>query len=249
MFIWTEAEQQALPLWLAVILLVSVLLGVILRRCPLWARGIPTALVALAVLFLEILKQRWNAAGPQDPYRYPFHYCSLFVAMFLLAELLGDRMSRIFRPIATAMAFVVSVAMYACPDGIISGACESFGKTFQHTHTMLLHHFIVLYFLLSVMLRLYRPRLRDALLVGAVGVLYVALALPLAYCLDENYCNLLYSVLEPLEAFRLERGQAAYTLFLSACLTLGTAFGAALHSILYKIFLIIFDRRSQDYDE
>lgn len=249
MFVWTEAEQQVLPLWLAVILLASAALGLILRRCPLWMRGIPTALVALAVLFLEILKQRWNAAGPQDPYRYPFHYCSLFVALFLLAELLGDKASRIFRPIATAMAFVVSVAMYVNPEGILGSACELFGKTFQHTHTMLLHHFIVLYFFLSVMLRLYRPRLRDPLLVGAVGVLYVALALPLSYRLNANYCNLLESVIPPLEAFRLERGQAAYTLFLGACLTLGTAFGAALHSILYKIFLKFFDRRSQDYDE
>ena len=248
MFQWTEGEKQTLPLLFAVMLLFAALLALLLRRCPRWMRGIPTALVALAVLFLEILKQRWNAEIAHDPYRYPFHYCSLFVAMFLFAELLGDRMSRIFRPIATAMAFVVSVAMYACPDGIISGACEYFGKTFQHTHTMLLHHFIVLYFLLSVMLRLYRPRLRDPLLVGAVGVLYVALALPLAYRLDENYCNLLYSVLPPLEAFRLEAGQAAYTIAMAVFMTLGTAFGALLHTILYKIFLRFFDRED-DEDE
>ena len=248
MFIWTEADKRVLPLLFLGLFLVSVLLGVILRRCPLSVRGIPTALVALAVLFLEILKQRWNAAGPQDPYYLPFHYCSLFVLILPMAELLGDTASRLLRPIGTAMAFTVSAAMYINPSGILGAACELFGKTFQHTHTLLLHHLITLYFLLSVALRLYRPRLRDPLLVGAVGLLYVAVALPLSYKLNANYCNLLESVIPPLEALRLEAGQGVYTAIIVGALTLGMAFCTALHSILYKLLLILLERR-RPYDE
>ncbi len=240
---WSEYDKRVLPLLLLCILLTSVLLGILLRRLPLWVRGIPTALVALAAVFLEVVKQQWNAAGEQDPFCLPFHYCSLFVVILPLAELFGDRMSRIFRPIATSMAFVVSVAMYTAPEGVLGTATEFFGKTFRPTHTLLLHHLVVLYLFLAVALRLYRPRITDPLLVGAVGALYMAAAIPLSYRLDTNYCNILTSVLPPLESFRLEAGQRAYTVLLCGAMTLGAAFGSVLHSILYRLLLFFTDRR------
>lgn len=230
---WSVYDKQVLPVVFLYIVLASLALGLLLRRCSPRVRAIPMALVALALLFIEIVKQRWNLLGEFTYYNLPLHYCSMFIPVYLLAELGGVRLARIFRPIGVYMSFVVTVGMYLLPNAIIGSGCELFGQTFKATHTMLMHHFVVAYLILSIALRLYRPRLRDALYAGAVGIAYVALALPLAYRFDANYCNFLESVVPAIEYIRTEFGQVVYTVFVSVALTFGMALGSSLYYLLY----------------
>ena len=231
---WSVYDKQVLPVVFLCILLASLALGLLLRRCSARVRGIPMAVIALALLFIEIVKQRWNLIGEFSYYNLPLHYCSMFIPVFLFAELCGERLSRIFRPIGVYMAFVVTVGMYSMPYGIIGSGSELFGQTFKATHTMLMHHFVVAYLVLSVALRLYRPRLRDSLYVGALGVVYVAFAIPLSYRFDANYCNFLESVIPMMESIRLESGQTVYTVLVCLALTVGMVLGACLYYLLYK---------------
>ena len=236
---WSVYDKQVLPTVFLYILLFSIALGLLLRRCSPRIRAIPMAVLALALLFIEIVKQRWNLLGEFDYYNLPLHYCSMFIPVYLLAELGGVRLARIFRPIGVYMSFVVTVGLYMLPKAIIGSGSEFFGQTFKATHTMLMHHFVVAYLVLSIALRLYRPRLRDTLYAGAVGIAYVALALPLAYRFDANYCNFLKNVVPALENIRLAHGQVFYTVLVALALTIGMALGSALYYGLYRAVALL----------
>lgn len=225
---YSEADKTVLPLVLLVMVAVVAVLAFVLRHMSEHVRAIPTAIIAVVLIFIEIVKQRWNILGEFDLFYLPFHYCSLFLVVIPLAELCGTRMSRIFRPIATCMAFIVSVSMYVYPYGIMGRATELFGIAFKETHGFIFHHLIVLYFLFTVAMRLGKPRWRDALNVGLVGAIYCAIAIPIAYKLQTNYGNILDSVIPIMEDLRLEHGQVKYTECIVAVLTLGSALSSFL---------------------
>lgn len=237
---YSEYDKKVLPILFLSIVALAVVLAILFRRKSERIRSIPTAIIAIALLFIEIVKQRWNFLGDFDLYCLPFHYCSLFLLIIPLAELCGVKLSRIFRPIATCMAFTVSASMYVFPNGIIGNACEVFGESFYRTHTLIFHHLIVLYFVLSVLLRLYKPRWHDALGVGIAGALYVVVAIPIAYKFNVNYCNILESIIPVMEKFRIEYGQVAYTVMLSVCLTFGTALASLLYIGSHKLISLCF---------
>lgn len=230
---WSVYDKQVLPVVFLCILLCSLILGLLLRRLSPRIRAIPMAVIAVLLLLLEIVKQLWNLLGEFTYYNLPLHYCSMFIPVFLLAEVCGERLSRIFRPIGVYMSFVVTVGMYIMPDGIIGTGSELFGQTFKATHTMLMHHLVVLYLLLSVALKLYRPRLRDAIGVGVLGAVYVSFAVPLSHHLDANYCNFLESVIPVMENIRLAHGQVIYTVLVALALTFGMMLGATVYYLLY----------------
>ena len=144
-----------------------------------------------------------------------------------LAELFGSRCSRIFRPIATCMAFTVSVGLYLYPRGLV-GDIANVGTVFHNTHGFIFHYLILLYFLLVVGLRLCKPRVRDALLICCIGLLYAALGLRMSYQLGANYNNFLESVIPFLEEFRLEYGQLKYTVVNVLAISVGAALSALL---------------------
>ena len=219
--IYSEYDKRILPLVFLAIVAVALILGFLLRHRSQRVRAIPTAVVAVALLFIEAVKQRWNLLGEFDPFNLPLHYCSLFLLLLPLAELCGARCSRIFRPTATCMAFMVSVATYVYPRGIMGEATELFGISFKETHGFIFHHLVLLYLLLVITLRLSRPRIRDAVFLGLLGVLYVAAVLPIAQRLETNYCNFLESVIPIVENFRLNYGQRVYTILISLSVTVG----------------------------
>ena len=231
---YSEVDKQILPRVLLSMVVFVAILAILLRKKSERIRAIPCAIVALLLLFIEVVKQRWNLLGEFDYFYLPFHYCSLFFLVIPLAEFFGTSLSRIFRPIAVCMSFMVSVAMYVYPCGIM-GDLELLGKEFKQTHGFLFHHLILLYFLLAVAMRLCRPRPRDAFLMGGLGVVYVAVALPLAYTWNTNYCNFLESVIPALETLRPEWGQLNYTVFTILTITIGGSFSAFVYITLYTV--------------
>lgn len=238
--IYSEYDMRILPQVFLVILFVVVILSFLLRRKSERVRAIPTAIVAVMLLFIEVVKQRWNLRGEFELFHLPFHYCSLFFLVIPLAELGGKHLSHIFRPIATCMTFLVSVAMYVYPNAIMGTATETLGKDFKETHGFIFHHLILLYFFLVIGMRLCRPRVRDAFHMGGIGMAYTAVVLPLAVNLDVNYCNFQYSVIPFLESLRLEYGQALYTLLIVFFITVGATFSAFVYLALYHAVDMIY---------
>ena len=243
---YTASDARVLPAFFALLLFAAIVIALLLRDKPRWMRRIPTVMIALALLFIEGVKQRWNILGGFDPYMLPLHYCSLFAILIPLAELCGGWISRLLRPAVAAMAFVVSVAMYNCPGGILGHACENFGMEFRATHTFLFHHLVVLYLFLVVTMHLCTPRLRDVWAVGAVGLAYAAVAIPLSYALDANYCNYLKSVIPFIEELRLQYGQIAHAVIITLFITVGAMVGALIFTVLYRLIALIFFRNAAE---
>lgn len=234
---YSEYDKIVLPLTLLAIILAVSLVAVVLRNKSESIRSIPTKAVTVFMLFIEIIKQRWNLLGKFDAFYLPFHYCSLFIFVFILAELCGKRLSRIFRPIAICMSFIVSAAMYVYPHGIMGDATESFGKVFKNTHGFIFHHLIVLYMILVIALRLSTPGFKDALHVGILGTVYMSFAIPLSYILNTNYNNILTSVIPLMENIRNNYGQAVYIVLLTLFMTIGTFLGSLIYIAIQKIAL------------
>lgn len=233
---YSEFDKKILPPVLLLIIVVAITLALLLKDKSKRVRSIPTALIAIALLFIEVIKQRWNIRGEFNYYHLPLHYCSLFVILIPLGELCGSFGDRVFRPVATYLSFTVAVGMYLFPQSILGGACENFGVTFYGTHSFIFHHLVVLYFALVLFLDLYKPSVRDIAKVGTLGIIYILIAIPAAYIFDENYCNFLTSTLDELEAYRLENGQLAYTAVISVFLTLGTMISSFIYYMINKIF-------------
>ena len=70
-------------------------------------------------------------------------------------------------------------------------------------------------------------------------IIYIAVAIPLTYILDTNYCNFLESALEELEEYRAANGQLAYTAVISIFLTLGAMVGSFIYYIVHKILTVL----------
>lgn len=237
---YSEHDKILLPLTLFGIICVASLLAVILRRKSVRVRSIPCACVAVALLFIEVIKQRWNILGDFNYHFLPFHYCSMFLLFIPLAELCGPSLSRIFRPIASCMAFSVSLGMYIYPKGMLSDSSELLGSDFYCTHSFIFHHLIVLYFVLVLALRLCNPHFRDVLIVGGIGILYNVTATPISYHFNSNYGNILKSMIPILEKYRLDNGQAKYIILLTILLALGTMLASSIYIALQKLFALCF---------
>ncbi len=245
---YSEYDKRILPLAFIIMVAFVIIIAILLRHRSERVRSIPTAIVAVMLLLIEVLKQRWNFLGEFDYYFLPFHYCSLFLVVIPLGEFFGSWGRRIFRPIATYMTFIVSCGIYLFPNAILGRACETVGTEFYGTHSFVFHHLVVLYFLLVVALRLYRPRINDILHLGMTGTVYLSFALPLTYVFDKNYCNLLESAVPMLEEFRLAEGQVAYTVAIALFITLGSMIGSLLYFGAHKLIILCFSRKKHKKD-
>ena len=245
----SETDKIVLPLMLFISILTAVILAFTLWRKPEKVRKIPTSLIAAFMLFIEIVKQARNLFGEFSTFTLPFHYCSLFVPVYVLAELCGERLSQIFRPIATFMSFIVGMGLYLFTDGIIGDATANFGKDFYSTHTFIFHFLLIFYLAYVIALRLTRPTFRDVINIGILGLSYMAVATPLSYALSTNYNNILTSVIPQMESFRLAFGQPAYTVLMFAFMSLGAMLASTIYIGIQKLVSLsikyVFNKRSK----
>ncbi len=244
---YSSADAVMIPLMLSIMLVSSALLFLLLRHREGWVRSLPTAAIALLVLLLEIEKQRRNLLGIYatdgfDYYALPFHYCSLFSFFFPLAELCGRRLRRIFLPIAVSASLTVTVGLLLSPQIILGNASATFLEHFRPFHGFLFHMLVVFYLFLTVALHRYRPARRDLLFTATAVLVYIAVALPHAYLLNENYCNFLWSEIPFVEAARTAVGQVPYHIGLCAVLIGVTVLSGWLYAAAYRLVVKIKQR-------
>ena len=79
MELWSSAHVKTLLPALAVMLILSIILRILLRKKDLKIRMIPVQIIAVLLLLLEVGKQAVSFSRGYDLYHIPLHFCSLLL--------------------------------------------------------------------------------------------------------------------------------------------------------------------------
>ena len=220
---YTAAESYLMSRLLFILLAVTVVLWLLLRKRSEAVKSIPFIVITLALIVGEVIKQvKCHERG----YKYwdlPLHFCSTYFIWFTLAEVTFGKVRRTMQNIAFISTFYGVIGMYASPSGIFGAtACENMFVSYFTAHSIIFHHLVALYLMLSIALHRYHPKKSDAVVWMICFTVYFAVAMYSSYVLDTNFFNIQNSESIPLlEPFRLQVGQVVYNAFLWVVLSLG----------------------------
>ena len=193
MGLWTMTHlYQILPTFL-IFAVISFIAAKTLGKCRPALRYIPLQVIAVTLLVLEVMKQI-NAAkgGSYDLYALPFHYCSLFLYLLPIHAFYHGKFSHFTDAAAFGCLASLTLDMILMPDVIYSaGNIKNFFGAFGDFHTVAFHNLVVLYFMLTIALKLYELRTKHDLAVMSIFLaVYVVIAATLSYSLKVNFHNL-----------------------------------------------------------
>ncbi len=232
---WTKDLIIGMPIVLLIIILISLIIRKILKNKSEKLRSYPLKIVAGILLILEIVKQVENIVTDFDPWAIPLHYCSLFVFFCPLAQFGSEKSKRFMKPVAFICAITMCLAFYTAPQWIIGeNAFIDFFNSFSEFHTVIFHHLVVLYAVLSIALNDYHPKKTDYKNLIIVMTIFLIIAIPLSYILDTNYCNILETTIPLLVPVQEYIGQVLYTISIYIILNGGTALVAYWYYLGYK---------------
>ena len=194
MGLWTLTHLwQIVPTFLVFAVLTFIAVKLIGKRTE-RVRRIPLQIIAVTILVLEVLKQinSFGEDGTYNMYSLPFHYCSLFLYLLPLDSFYHGK----FKPFISAANFAclasLALDMILMP-AVIYPAYQilDYTKNFANFHTVTFHNLVVLYFMLTVALKLYDLNTkRDIKIMTVFLAVYVAIAAVLSYTLKVNFHNL-----------------------------------------------------------
>ena len=193
MGLWTLTHlYQILPTFL-IFGIVSLIAAKTLGKLRPALRYIPLQIIAVALIVLEVMKQI-NAAkdGSYDLYALPFHYCSLFLYLLPFHAFYRGRHSHFTNAAAFGCLASLVLDMLLMPAVIYSADnIKNFFGSFGDFHTVAFHNLVVLYFMLTIALKLYDINVRHDIGVMSIFLaIYVAIAAILSYSLKVNFHNL-----------------------------------------------------------
>ena len=198
---------------LAIIILITVLLWIFLRKKDLKYRMIPLIVITSIMLALELTKQIYNAAnGTYDWYVVPLHFCSLFLYFYPFMVFCKGKVKNFGMTMSLVTSVWMFVLFYFNPSPIIGASPTHLFETFSNFHTFVHHHLVVLFLLVSLSLNVYNID-KWSLLHVVIGIsVYALIAVPAAHLTGTNYCNLLTSNIPFMESLRQSAGQIVYTI-------------------------------------
>lgn len=191
MELWTPEHTNTLLPALAVMILLSLVLGAVLRSRPLKVRMLPVQIIACILVILEIGKQAVSLSRGYDLYHLPFHFCSLFIfALPVMAFYRGKHRAAV-TAVTTALCGSLFLLMLIYPNLIYSaGNIESYFKGYLDFHTVTFHNLVMLAFLLIVTLQLHTPQPQKEtkpVILFTLG--FCVVSATMAQILKTNYAN------------------------------------------------------------
>jgi hypothetical protein len=172
----------------------------------------------------EIGKQIYTFRMFPEGYNYwyfPLHFCSTYFIWFSLAEFTFGKLRRTMQSIAVVSCLYAVIGMYVGPRGVLGVACDDVFFDYYTAYSVLFHHLVVLYLMLSIAFRRFHPKMTDALVWIVCFSIYFATAYHFAYKFGINFFNILESSsIPPMETVRLQFGQFWYTAILASVVVL-----------------------------
>lgn len=225
MQLWTKDHAITLLPALAVMLLLSAVLRVALRKKSLETRMLPLKIIAVLIVILEIGKQYVSFSKGYDLYHIPLHYCSLFIFMIpIMAFYRGKHQDKV-GGITAALCGSVFGLMLIYPSLIYGDwNIRNFFVGYLDFHTVAVHNLIMLAFLFIIALDLHTPAQKGEVKAVIIFILcFCAVSATAAQILKTNYNNFYQCNIPPLETLRLAvagaLGNTVAQIFYVLCVT------------------------------
>jgi len=208
---WTNDEKYILPLTLGVIVIISLVLCLWLRRKSEKVKNIPLIVITLTMLILEVIKQVRAFKEGYTTWTIPLHFCSLFLYFYPLATLTKGKVKEFGITMAFVSSCLMTALFYFNPSSIISESASDVFGSFSNFHTFTYHHLVMLFLLTGLMLNMFNVSKKSFIHILIGFTVYGLVAVPLAHILSTNYCNILTSNIPFMETLRINAGQIIYT--------------------------------------
>ena len=226
MQLWTKDHAITLLPALAVMILLSVVLRVTLRKKSLETRMLPLKIIGVLIVLLEIGKQYVSFSdNSYDLYSIPLHYCSLVVFMIpIMAFYRGKHQDKVGGITAALCSSVFGLMLiYPC---LIYGDwnIRNYFVGYMDFHTVTVHNLFMLAFLLIIALDLHTPAKKGEVKAVIIFILcFCAVSATAAQLLQTNYNNFYQCNIPPLETLRLAvagaLGNTVAQIFYVLCVT------------------------------
>lgn len=211
MFTYTDAEKKLIPLMFCILLAITLLLWLLLRKKSERWQNLPFQVIAVCLVVGEIIKQVISIHNGYNYWHLPLHFCSTYFIWFALAEFSVGEMQKTMRNVSFVATMYLFIAMYSYPQGVLSKVCDDVFKDYFNAYSFFFHHFVILYMLLSIAFKRFQPNKRDAWTWMVCFSGYFAVATVCAYKFNKNFFGILNGNLLPiLEPIRLQIGQFWY---------------------------------------
>lgn len=209
---WTKDEVYILPLAIGVILIISIVLWLLLRKKSNKIKNIPLVVITLIMQVLEVIKQSREIKEGYSLWAIPLHFCSLFLYFYPLATLTNGKIKEFGITMSFVSSFLMTALFYFNPSSIISDSASDVFGNFSNFHTFIYHHLVILFLFIGLFLNLFKLS-KFSFIHALVGFsVYALIAVPTAHIIDVNFCNILTSNIGFMEDFRLHVGQILYTI-------------------------------------
>ena len=234
MFQWTLDEWIGLPIILIGIFILTIFIKRFLKDKSNKVKSAPLKIITVIIVALEIIKQVQSIIKGYSTWNIPLHYCSLFVFLFPLAQFGNSKLQNIVKPVAFTCALTMFSVFYIAPNLIIGdNAIIDFFDSFGKFHTVVYHHLVILYVTLSIALKDYVPKKSDFKYTITIMIIYFVIAIPCAYLLKTNYCNILENNIPFVIPISKFVGQYIYTIGVTCVVGGGTTLISYLYYLIY----------------
>ena len=146
------------------IVLISYFIYLITKNKSKKVRTIPFVVITVVLLIMEVAKQIYSIVNGYDLYYIPLQICSLFLFCFPLAVFARGRVSKwgwcMCLCLGCSLAFAQLFLSQILTRDYIFKLFTAQGTPF-HYHTVFYHHLVVLFFVLMLFLKPYKPDKRD----------------------------------------------------------------------------------------
>ncbi|MEG1752171.1 MAG: YwaF family protein [Clostridia bacterium] len=215
MFKYGPSEKIVLPIALAIVFAITILLYFVLRNKSDRIKNIPLTLIASVLIVMEIIKQAFTFSNiPYDLWNMPFHFCSMFMLWFAIAQFCTGRAKQFGQSMSFVFGVWLLILFYFDPQSVIGPSCNNVFADYGSFHTFFYHHFVFLFLFLMIALKTYVPQKKDYFNVLIGYSTFFVCDLFFANALNINYTNLLYSDIGFMEQFRVNSGQISYLLLM-----------------------------------
>lgn len=232
----TKEEWLILGLVLLAIIGIAIGLGFALRKKDEKIRRIPLIVITIVLVVLEIIKQTTSIIDGYSMWSFPLHFCSTYFIWFSLANFTRGKFQKAMQCVAFVASFYLLVLFYFDPTSIIGSSTTAVFASFYNFHTFVFHHLVLLYFFLTITLKMVDFKPKYCLHFSISMAIYYCIAVIFANIFSVNYMNILHSSIGFMENFRLACGQIIYNIALGLLTVfVGTIIILILHLILKKI--------------